>query len=127
MQLQNARPDAEDPKVTAKEAGKLLMGPRCKIRRLPASEMTVFFGRGKLSKLVIDLMPGAIAKRRVCAGWGRALTKPKTAGATWATHFNRRVQTDIFALWGRMYVVSMGEAISCCFFLRIPRSAGARE
>ena len=36
-----------------------------------------------------------------------------------AFHFNHRVQTDLFTLWGRMYIILMDEAIhwACCEFL----------
>eukprot|EP00959_Pyramimonas_sp_CCMP1952_P310926 6507057-Pyramimonas_sp.AAC.1 len=66
----------EDPRITTKEAQKLLMGLHYNMWHLSASEMVIFLGRGKFSKHVIDLIPATIAKCKICAGWRRTLTKP---------------------------------------------------
>ena len=46
--------------------------------------------------------------------WKVMMTKPKTTGARVAVYFNHRVQTDLFTLWGRLYIILVGEAIRDC-------------
>ena len=42
--------------------------------------------------------------------WKKTLSKPVAGGGTLATFFNERLQTDIFLLWGRWYIIWVDEA-----------------
>lgn len=46
--------------------------------------------------------------------WKKTLNKPVSSGGTLATFFNERLQTDLFTLWNRWYIIWVDEATRYC-------------
>ena len=52
-----------------------------------------------------------VNKCSICRAWRRTLTKPQASLGTIASHFNERLQTDLFSLWERTYIIYVDECI----------------
>ena len=94
-----------DPKISRRKKAKLLMGLRYKLYHLPSREMARFLEKGGYPREIVELGAATAKRCNICVPWMSTLTKPVSAGGTLATFFGGRVQTDLFELWSRTYVI----------------------
>ncbi len=94
-----------EPALSSKQRLKLLLGLHYKMRHLPAAELQRMLLKGGYGKENADLADQVLKSCSICQQWARTMTKPVAAGGIIATFFNERVQTDLFTLWGRIYII----------------------
>ena len=109
--LRSLKKQLSDDKLTDAAISRLLMGLHYKLWHIPSLEMQRFLTKGGFSKRVVDLAKHVSKACKECRAWTPTLTKPVAAGCTIATFFNERLQTDLFMLWERTYVIFVDEAI----------------
>ena len=78
---------------------------------LPANEMKRILLKGGYGKENARLAWSVVDKCSICKAWKRTPSKPVAALGTLAEHFNERVQTDLFTLWERTYIIFVDECI----------------
>jgi len=99
------------PDITFRQRFKLLLGLHYKMWHLSATEMKRFLLQGGFGPENAKLAWSVVDHCSVCKQWQRTKTKPTAALGTVASYFNERVQTDLFTLWGRTYVIFVDECI----------------
>ncbi len=107
-----------DPNVSKKEKIAGLLGLHIKFWHASLSDMSRMLYRGGHGKDVLDLLPEVLKRCKECQERARTMSKPLIK-ASLATHFNDRVQTDLFFLWDRCYVIMVDECIRYCIAARM--------
>ena len=101
----------EDPKCTESDCARLLLGLHYKLWHLPLGEMRQFLKKGWYPEWIYPVLTATIPwKCKECMQWKRTLTKPVSGGGSLATFFNERLQTDLFTLWQRIYIIWVDQA-----------------
>ena len=99
-----------DPNSTEKQKIAAIMGIHVKFWHASEADLARMLYRAGHSKDVIALCPKVLESCKECHTWKKTLARPQVR-ATLATHFNHTVQTDLFFLWDRTYIVLICECI----------------
>ena len=100
-------------KTPLKTKMSLILGLHYKFWHASVPDLKRMFLRGCYGAGNIRIFPEAIKLCHICANWARVPHKP-TSSVHLATYFNQRVQTDLFTIWGKWYVIWIDEAVRWC-------------